>query len=61
MSNVLLKGHRRRTLFFNQHVPIFCQSYTDGPDDAIRLIKIDLNLLIRLLKIDQAVFLTFCF
>jgi len=53
----LLRAGLQTDNYFNQNVPIVCQSYSDGPDNAIRLLKTELNSLIcRLLEIDLVTF-----
>jgi len=52
-------GLQTDNLLLNQNVPIFV-NHTDGPDDAIRFLKTDLNSLICLLEIDHATWLKLC-
>jgi len=49
-------GDRQRTIIISTKMYQYFVNQTDRPDNTIRLLKTDLNLLINLLEIDQATF-----
>jgi len=57
---IIMGLERKRTIFQPKFTNPSSIISTDGPDNAIRLLKTDWNSLIWVLEIDQTILLKFC-